>query len=81
VIKTRIITKKGDAGPASRNKLEAKIKIKNERQLTVFFIAASMLFGSMPKIEAQCDGFMAGIKCLCVSITSKLILTVSACHD
>ena len=60
-IKTRMIIKKGDAGPASRNKLGAAKKVKNERQLTVFFIAASMLFGPMTKIEAQCDRFMVRI--------------------
>jgi hypothetical protein len=52
---------KGDAGPASRNKLGAAKKVKNERQLTVFFIAASMLLKSLSRIEAQCDRFMAGI--------------------
>ena len=41
--KSRIMANKGDAGPASRNKLGAAKKVKNERQLTVFFIADSML--------------------------------------
>ena len=59
--KNSIIANRGDAGPASRNKLGATKKVKNERQLTVFFIAASMLLKSLSRIEAQCDRFMAGV--------------------